>query len=147
MYKICSQISWADVIDKLNYEVHSNTATILGTTFVLHNYYRPNTLQKAYDEVLSDEGDMHVYVSLTSDSPTFGKHKDEDDVLIIQAIGSVKYFIENEWVTLVPGEYLYIPKGIYHTPVVLTPRVTLSFASVTAESIERPFIPHGTHDD
>ena len=134
MYKICSQISWTDVIDKLNHEVHNNTAKIMGTTFVLHNDYRPNTLQKAYDEVLSDEGEMHLYVSLTSDSPTFGRHKDTDDVLIVQAIGRMKYFIQNEWVTLVPGEYLYIPEGIYHTPVVLTPRVTLSFSS------ERPFI-------
>ena len=146
MYKICSQISWTDVIDKLNHEVHNKTAINLGTTFVLHSDYRPNTIQKAYDEVLSDEGDMHVYLSLTSDSPTFGKHKDEDDVLIVQAIGSMKYFIENEWVTLVPGEYLYIPKGIYHTPVVLTPRVTLSFASNTARAlpVRSSF---GTHDN
>ena len=138
MYKLCSQVSWTDVIDKLNHEVHNNTAKIMGTTYVLHNDYRPNTLQKAYDEVLSDEGEMHIYVSLTSDSPTFGKHKDTDDVLIVQAIGKMQYFIENKWVTLVAGDYLYIPKGIYHTPVVLTPRVTLSFS--------RPFIPHGTHD-
>ena len=126
LYEMCSQVSWADVIDKLNHEVHNNTAKIMGTTYVLHDDYRPNTLQKAYEEV--SKADMHVYVSFASDSPTFGKHKDEDDVLIVQAIGNMKYFIENKWVTLVPGECLYIPKGIYHTPLVLTPRVTLSFS-------------------
>ena len=96
MYKICSQISWADVIDKLNHEVHSNTVKNKGTTYVLTNNYRPNTLQKAYNE----------------------------------AIGEMKYFIQEEWIKLVPGEHVAIPKGVYHTPVVLTPRVTLSFSYV-----------------
>ena len=131
MYKICSQISWADVIDKLNDEVHSNTVKNKGTTYVLTNNYRPNTLQKAYNEVTDkDDADMHVYVSFASDSPTFGRHKDKDDVLIVQAIGEMKYFIQEEWIKLVPGEHVAIPKGVYHTPVVLTPRVTLSFSYV-----------------
>jgi len=129
LYKICSQISWADVIDKLNHEVHNNSAKIMGTTYVLHDDYRPNTLQKAYEEVAVGKADMHIYVSFASDSPTFGKHKDTDNVLIVQAIGEMNYFLEHQWIRLTPGEYLYIPIGVYHTPVVLTPRVTLSFSS------------------
>ena len=129
MYNICSQVSWADVIDKLNHEVHNNTAKIMGTTYVLHDDYRPNTLQKAYEEVALGKADMHVYLSFASDSPTFGRHKDVDDVLIVQAIGEMKYFIEDQWIKIVPGQHIYIPMGVYHTPVVLTPRVTLSFSS------------------
>jgi len=131
MYKICSQISWADVIDKLNHEVQNETAQNKGTGWVLTNNYRPNTLQKAYDEVTDKpDADMHLFVSLTSDSPTYGKHKDLDDVLIVQAIGEMKYLIQDRWIKLTPGEYVEIPKGVYHTPVVLTPRVTLSFSYV-----------------
>ncbi len=130
MYKICSQISWADVIDKLNHEVHNNSAKIMGTTYVLHDDYRPKTLQRAYKEVAVGKADMHVYVSFASDSPTFGKHKDTSDVLIVQAIGEMKYFINNQSIKVCPSDYIYIPKGIYHTPVVLTPRVTLSFSSI-----------------
>tara|TARA_R100000353_G_scaffold167933_1_gene130233 strand:+ start:576 stop:1010 length:435 start_codon:yes stop_codon:yes gene_type:complete len=133
MYNVCSQVSWADVIDKLNHEVHNNTARVMGTTYVLHNNYRPNTLQKAYEEVTLGNANMHVFLSFTSDSPTYGKHKDPDDVLLVQAIGEMKYFIQDQWIKIVPGQHIYIPMGVYHTPVVLTPRVTLSFSSYEYE--------------
>ena len=67
-------------------------------TYYLSSYYRPKTLQQAYDEVLSDcplrinsHNKMDVYISFTGGAESFGKHKDTDDVLIVQAIGRMKY--------------------------------------------------------
>ena len=51
------------------------------------------------------------------------------DVLIVQAIGSVCYsFDDGKIFRLNPGDSIFIPKGVYHNPIVLEPRVTLSFS-------------------
>ena len=52
----------------------------------------------------------------------------EENVLIVQSIGSVQYRINGEIYTLNPGDSLYIPSGVYHEPIVSEPRVTFSFS-------------------
>ena len=100
---------------------------------------RPKTLQQAYDEVLSDcplrinsHNKMDVYISFTGGAESFGKHKDTDDVLIVQAIGRMKYTLYTHQIPqefiLSPGDSLFIPEGTYHDPTTLEPRVTLSFS-------------------
>ena len=71
---------------------------------------------------------LHVYTSLGSNSLTFGKHRDDTDVLIIQSIGQIEYEIEDDIITLNPGDGIIIKEGVYHTPIVKEPRVTLSFS-------------------
>ena len=76
---------------------------------------------------------LHVYTSLGGNSPTFGRHNDGMDVLIIQSIGSIQYKIDNDTrqsdtVTLNPGDGIIIRRGVYHTPIIKEPRVTLSFS-------------------
>ena len=104
-------------------------------TFVLHNSYLPGTLTQVFDRVNHEMRTkvLHVYTSLGGNSPTFGRHKDEMDVLIIQSIGQIKYKIDNDTtesdtVTLNPGDGLIIKEGVYHTPIIKEPRVTLSFS-------------------
>ena len=127
-------VDWTDVIDKIDYEVRHNTCKILNGTYILHSNYMPNTIQKAYCDI--GWKTMHMYVSFYAGAETFGKHKDEDDVLIAQAIGQVMYESDGHEYLLYPGYTLEIPKGIYHTPKVLTPRVTLSFSNKPKDFVE-----------
>ena len=134
-YDYCKDITWKDVIKKIENEFESSTLKFLPSreyapTFVLHNRYFPNTIQRAYDKVKEFEGidEMHIYTSLGRGSPTFGTHKDNTDVLIVQSIGRMIYVIENKEYLLNPGDGLVIPCGVYHSPLVMEPRVTLSFS-------------------
>ena len=141
IYKNPPKITWEDAIDKLNYELQlgDDVAVRMLDTYYLSSPYRPNTFQKAYDEVLSncplivdDYTAMDVYISFTGGAESFGKHKDTDDVLIVQAIGRMKYILYNHEIPqefiLNPGDSLFIPEGTYHDPKILEPRVTLSFS-------------------
>ena len=92
IYKNPPKITWEDAIDKLNYELQlgDDVAVRMLDTYYLSSPYRPNTFQKAYDEVLSncplivdDYTAMDVYISFTGGAESFGKHKDTDDVLIV----------------------------------------------------------------
>ena len=134
---LAREISWGDVIDKVSSEFEEATHKIILSsrtnlpTFVLHSEYRPGTLQAAFGEVKEsvDVKDMHVYVSFSKNSETFGRHADFDDVLIVQALGCVSYRFDDDTVKrLSPGDSLFIPKGVHHAPVTHSSRVTLSFS-------------------
>ncbi|OUW93054.1 MAG: hypothetical protein CBD88_07680 [Flavobacteriales bacterium TMED228] len=134
-FDYCKDISWDDVIKKISreYEVGTNKALLderYAPTFVLMNGYFPGTIQKVYNEVSDREGvdEMHIYTSLGKGSPTFGKHNDTTDVLIVQSVGRMIYEVEDKKYDLYPGDGMYIPAGVYHAPFVLEPRITLSFA-------------------
>ncbi len=137
-FNYCKDISWDNVIDKIANEFSNNTLKfcldkngILPPTFVLHNNYLPDKLQKVYNKVNKKWNIkmMHVYTSLGANSVTFGKHCDEVDVLIVQSVGRVNYLIEGLGVIECnPGDGIIIPASVYHTPYVLEPRITLSFS-------------------
>ena len=134
-YDYCKDITWEDVIKKIENEFQNSSLKFLvsrehAPSFVLHNRYLPDSIQRAYDKVKEFEGidDMHIYTSLGGGSPTFGKHKDDVDVLIIQSVGRMVYVIEDKEYLLNPGDGLVIPCGVYHSPLVIEPRITLSFS-------------------
>lgn len=75
----------------------------------------------------------HIYASLLSNSGTFKNHQDTSDVYIVQAHGSVRYIVTEEDeqkydYTVEPGDMLYIKKFLFHEPILLGPRVTMSVA-------------------
>jgi ribosomal protein L16 Arg81 hydroxylase len=71
---------------------------------------------------------MHVYSSLAKNASNFGNHYDNTDVLIVQSVGIIKYSFDNNLEhTLYPGDSLFIPKYVNHNPIILEPRITLSF--------------------
>ena len=132
-YKFCAEITWEDVMDKLNQELQTGSAKCMRHTYYLGNSYRPNTIQRAFDEVIGNspltlgDNEMHLFISFTPSAQVFGKHRDNDDVFLVQAIGKMIYELDREYV-LSPGDSLFVPMGTYHTPKVIEPRVTLSFA-------------------
>ena len=144
-FKICKNITWDQVIDKIYYEYATKTIRFIGNddskvrppTFVCENYnYLPNTIQDAWDEVhavYENINTMHVYTSFGLDAATAGRHRDTMDVMIVQAVGDMVYAFDTDCldkkdeVILKPGDALYIPKGVHHEPLGIGPRISLSF--------------------
>ena len=138
-----TKLSWEDVILKLcddhkNKTMKSTQSKISLPTYILHNDYKPGTLETIYQSIKKYSSPdfingnnittMFLCVSFSEYGHTFGRHNDVDDVLIVQAYGIVSYKFDNgEEVTLYPGDSVMIKKGVYHDPVVnCGPRVTLS---------------------
>lgn len=128
-------VTWEDVIESIahNFEMGTTKQIYSEThapTIVLHDQIFPRNIEIIANEVRVKTGaqTMHTYVSLGAGAPTFGNHKDTMDVLLVQAIGTTGYIInEDDTYWLEPGDALCIPEGVWHNPQIIGPRVTLSF--------------------
>ena len=136
-------VTWEDVIRKIESEFTETTHALqvsgsrkhhprvgiigqnskfFGTMLDAVNTVRPD-LEKKYAYC-----DVDTYVSFCKDSCAHGRHCDDKDVLLVQAIGCMEYQFDNmSPYVLNPGDSLFIPEGVFHTPVVHSPRCTLSF--------------------
>ena len=74
----------------------------------------------------------HVYANWKMDGHNYGRHKDTMDVILVQMWNKTAYTVESEnqhnSFTLSPGDALYIRSGVYHTPIILEERATMSFS-------------------
>lgn len=135
-YSICKNVSWDDIIKKINNECIRQSHRLLvndrrESMIVLHNDFYPGSIKLAFDEVSKDCGVnvLHIYTSFSQNPPAFPRHRDKDNVTIVQSFGSIKYgFDDGSIVEMNPGDAIYIPMGVYHTPIVSEPRITLSFS-------------------
>ena len=128
-YRCAKSVTWEDVMDKINCD--QNVAMdMVGKrpTFVCRSEYTPKSMKR----VLRRTGlkRLYVFTSFLKDSDSFGRHKDDYDVLLIQSIGKMSYMIEGSIYEIYPGDSLFIPNGTYHTPHPSGPRVTLSLAEI-----------------
>jgi len=130
-------IIWDDVIRQISSECLNRTHKLIvdppvnSPTIVLHDNYLPETINDAFSEVKLETQIkvIHLYISFANNASTFGRHYDNENVLIVQSIGDVSYKFDDQTVyNLSSGDSLYIPKNIYHEPIVHGPRVTLSFS-------------------
>jgi hypothetical protein len=73
------------------------------------------------------------YISLSSESATYGRHNDVMDVWCWQMTGYTLWQVEgrkrNFEKILEPGELIYVPRGMWHNTKPITPRAGLSFGS------------------
>ena len=73
------------------------------------------------------------YISLSSESATYGRHRDVMDVWCWQMTGHTLWKVEgrkrNFEKVLEPGELIYVPRGMWHDTKPMTPRAGLSFGS------------------
>jgi len=131
------EITWDDIIKKMENEFLLGTAAVHTSedgspTIVLHN---PNQTQAIFDAVKEIEKlwtttGCHVYISFANNATTFGRHKDDTNVLIVGAIGQTSYeFDDGRIYTVTPGDSLYIPAGVYHNPIVRSRRAILSIST------------------
>jgi len=84
-------------------------------------------LEKKYPHLTTT---AHAYVSFSSQSFTFGKHKDNTDVWVWGCIGITKWVIFDDEVHeyyLYPGDMIYVPRNMYHDTCPITPRASISF--------------------
>ena len=129
--------SWEDIIKDLDINLRENESNVrvlpyLG--FVTHNGNRIESVANITKEVqkLFPEKHtftQHIYISMMSNSQNFGRHKDTMSVCIISAQGKITYIVEDEeeiTYDLEPGDMLFVPEGMYHTPVVSEPRAIVS---------------------
>ena len=149
-----SNIQWEDVFDKLEYDRLQKTFTVIApkvkseeilnetdniilhkgamNTIICEGSYTPWSMRPLADHMKTTYNmrDFHQYVSLCGESSTFGRHNDNVDVMIVPIIGKIGYRVDGlgDRVDMEPGDVLYIPKYVYHEPVVYGPRATLSFS-------------------
>jgi hypothetical protein len=132
-----AQVTWADIIEKFDKESQTYPPSVfsnpddLFSSLVLTTPLLPSSLKVAFDEVKKTHAItvLHVYVSFSRRSSTFGRHADSMDVLLVQAIGETGYRFDNgDIITLKPNDGLMIKKGTYHEPMISGPRATLSFS-------------------
>ena len=72
----------------------------------------------------------HLYFNITTKAETFGKHKDVMDVYFWQCQGATKWIIEDkDKVILNPGDLIFIPKGVHHNVIPLSPRLGVSMSN------------------
>ncbi|AIX14200.1 araC-type DNA-binding domain-containing protein [Synechococcus phage ACG-2014a] len=136
-YQLAKQITWDDVIKKMENEFELETCTSQfnstnAPTIILHNGNLPISIFNAVKEIEKDwvTSSCHVYTSFAKSANTFGRHNDNVNVLIVGAIGKVSYkFDDGSEYFVEPGDTLYISAGEYHDPVVHSARATLSIST------------------
>ena len=69
----------------------------------------------------------HIYTHLTTLSNGLGNHKDTDDVLFCQIHGKTLWKVNNFQFILEPKDIIFVPKGVNHHVISMTPRVGISF--------------------
>jgi hypothetical protein len=133
----CIGIAWDDIEVQIQNEVQRKKCRIIGesledVTYILldQQRFQPNILK--IHQMMNDRYGLkvlHIYTSKNYNAKTFGRHCDNENVLIVQSIGRMDYKFDDENViSLEPGDGLYIPRGMYHDPISSEPRVTLSFS-------------------
>lgn len=133
----CTELTWDAIDTQIDNEIQKNTCRIIGDseeekTYLLLDSQRFHPTISKIHAIMKDKyrlTTLHLYVSKNVDAKTFGRHCDNDNVLIVQSIGKMSYKFDNDQVViLTPGDGLHIPKGMYHDPIPIEPRVTLSFS-------------------
>jgi len=130
------QVEWIDVINCLNYNVCSNNTvqTLDNFGIVLLDIKTLIKIKEVYLDFCKIEPKIdcsaHLYISLTSQSKTFGWHKDTSDVIFWQVLGKTLFSVlENGRIyeyELSTNDLIFIPKGMKHCTKPLTPRAGIS---------------------
>ena len=94
-----------------------------------------SNIARAVEEHFGGAADAHFYCSKTAKSRSFDPHIDTDDNFLVHAHGSVKWTVCNTLdnkgndttsFNLTTGDLLYIPKGLAHSAVPLSKRISIS---------------------
>tara|TARA_R110002012_G_scaffold312776_1_gene523798 strand:+ start:798 stop:1493 length:696 start_codon:yes stop_codon:yes gene_type:complete len=107
-----------------------------------------SSIAGAIEEHFGGAADAHFYCSKTEKSRSFDPHIDSDDNFLVHAHGSVKWTVCNNFdnkgdatsFNLTTGDLLYIPKGLAHSAVPLSKRISISvplIEDVTAKPLDR----------
>ena len=139
--------TWTDVLQEFDREykihLHHNNNDIFKTMprlgFVLHDFKHVPIVKRLLYSLSQthNKPNQHFtalcYISLSSESETYGRHNDTMDVWCWQMLGFTLWQVEgrnqNFEKILEPGNLIYIPRGMWHNTKPLTPRAGLSFGA------------------
>ena len=127
-------ITWKHVDDQIAYEKQTGTYRAISddTDLVIDCAAKPGLLQNITEQFyrLVSMDTMHIFSSKCRQSAeTLGRHNDDQNVLITQSMGRMVYLFDNgDEVILAPEDGLYIPRFVYHNPVHIEPRITVSMS-------------------
>jgi ribosomal protein L16 Arg81 hydroxylase len=134
-FKDYTCVSWVDIDRQIEYEVDKGKCLVTGGDNVTYTLLYQRKTQQIFKDLRKkmkkERGYhcLHIYASKAANATTFNRHKDENDVLIVQSVGSMMYTFDNgDNICLNPGDGLFIPKSVYHNPICIEPRITLSFS-------------------
>ena len=135
-------ISWEDAISNIDYCILNNRILRKYENFGFLSYdahlikkcdYIFNKIEEQNKNTRFNITTAHLYISLSKNSKTSGKHRDGAFVWYWQCIGNTQWIIyENEkefTYELSPGDIIYVPRGVYHSVFPLTPRAGISFGA------------------
>lgn len=95
--------------------------------FVSHDAHTIPEVQSVLKDL--NQNDAHIYMNVTTDGGSFGRHKDTVNVFFWQAQGRTKWEFDNglEY-TLEPGDLIFVPRETYHNVIPLEPRIGISMS-------------------
>ena len=108
-----------------------------------------SSIAGAIEEHFGGAADAHFYCSYSEKSNSFKEHADLDDNFLVHANGSVRWTVYNSLENkedditehdLTVGDLLYIPKGLAHSAVPLSKRISISvplIEDITAKPLDR----------
>ena len=70
----------------------------------------------------------HLYLNITENGDTYGRHCDTVDVYHWQVQGRTNWKFDDVKYILEPGDLIIIPKGVYHNVQPLSPRAGISMS-------------------
>ena len=124
-------VNWDELIENWDFTIKNDyeIKAYLPGFFVCHHAH---FIKKVQECIVNNNfvNDAHAYFNLTSTGGTFGKHKDRNNVYYWQCIGKTKWVVDGYGTFILePGDLIYIPMGVYHEVIPLTPRLGISMAT------------------
>lgn len=122
-------VNWTEAL--LNFNTSYNNNSLIKSKdngfFVSHEAHKINKVSKILQE--NNFNEAHLYFNIITNAETFGKHKDKMDVWFWQCQGITQWIInEKEKVLLNSGDLIYVPIGVYHEVIPLSPRIGISMS-------------------
>ena len=127
--------AWDDVIKQIDYcyrrKLLAQNSSLGMKCEHGYNYKQITPLQ---EKIVSNNSSDYIftydaYISLSSESKTFGKHNDTVHTWFWQCVGKTKWTVwdDKEYTYILnPGDVIFVPSEMYHLPIPLTPRMGLS---------------------
>lgn len=145
-------VTWDDVFVELEKSAHTGTLNYRGKDQILwvlirraHNIKHVKGLVEKYKTIRPDlVCSAHCYVSFSSIATGLGRHKSKSDVLFWEIIGDVQWTIETKFqgditFKMSPGDVIYVPSGMHHHVIPLSPRAGISLG--LDHTVNGKFVP------
>ena len=123
---ICPE--WQEILENFNNSVKDNREVkhnCLGF-FFSNNADKIEKVRNVLNELKLYTA--HLYINISEDGDTYGRHCDDVDVYYWQIQGKTIWEFDDKKYTLNKGDLIIVPKGVYHNVIPLGPRAGVSMS-------------------